>query len=474
MPITEDAPLSATNPYGQTKLMGEQILRDLGASDADLADRQCCATSTPWARTRAAAIGEDPRGMPNNLMPFVAQVAVGRRPNGSAGVRQRLPHAPMAPACATTSTSEDLAEGHVAALRRLLGRAGLASPSTWARARGYSVLDVIAGLCREPAAARCPMPDGTRGRPGDVAASVYADPALAQASCWAGRPMHGLQRMCEDSWRWQSQNPQGYPKHDTSPPHPLRRRPHGPADAFGPPGGAAMTLLVQPVVMAGGSGTRLWPLSRAGFPKQFLVLSGTTSLFQQAVVAAAAAWRTGGLHGAEPPLVVGNEEHRFMVLDQMREARIEPGAVLLEPMGRNTAPAMMLAALQALDAARATHGEDADPVLVVTAADQTIADGAAFTAAMRRAVVQAAEGAIVILGITPDRPETGYGYIRAEPAPGSAGAAGQHCADGGPVRREARPCHRREVPRRRQLLLERQHLRVARVGVGRGARAFPP
>jgi len=114
------------------------------------------------------------------------------------------------------------------------------------------------------------------------------------------------------------------------------------------------------------------------------------------------------------PLVVGNEEHRFMVLDQMREARIEPAAVLLEPMGRNTAPAMMLAALQALDAARAAHGESADPVLVVTAADQTIADGAAFTAAMRRAVVQAAEGAVVILGITPDRPETGYGYIRAE------------------------------------------------------------
>ena len=183
-----------------------------------------------------------------------------------------------------------------------------------------------------------------------------------------------------------------------------------------------MSLLVQPVVMAGGSGTRLWPLSRAGYPKQFLVLSGNTSLFQQAVA------RLQGL--AAPgqtllaPLVVGNEEHRFMVLDQMREARIEPAAVLLEPMGRNTAPAMMLAALQALDAARATHGHDADPVLVVTAADQTITDGAAFTSAMQRAVVQAAEGAIVILGITPDRPETGYGYIRAEPATGAAGAVG--------------------------------------------------
>ena len=172
-----------------------------------------------------------------------------------------------------------------------------------------------------------------------------------------------------------------------------------------------MKLLVQPVVMAGGSGTRLWPLSRAGFPKQFLVLSGTTSLFQQAVS------RLAGLatpdQEALPPLVVGNEEHRFMVLDQLRDARVEPGAVLLEPAGRNTAPAMMLAALQALQAARAAHGPDADPVLAVTAADQTIADEAAFTAAMRRAVEQAAGGAIVILGITPDRPETGYGYIRA-------------------------------------------------------------
>jgi mannose-1-phosphate guanylyltransferase/mannose-6-phosphate isomerase len=173
-----------------------------------------------------------------------------------------------------------------------------------------------------------------------------------------------------------------------------------------------MTVLVQPVVMAGGSGTRLWPLSRAGYPKQFLVLSGTTSLFQQAVSRLAGLATAG--QTALPPLVVGNEEHRFMVLDQLRDAKVQPGAVLLEPAGRNTAPAMMLAALQALEAARAVHGPDADPVLAVTAADQTITDEAVFTAAMRRAVAQAAGGAIVILGITPDRPETGYGYIRAE------------------------------------------------------------
>jgi mannose-1-phosphate guanylyltransferase/mannose-6-phosphate isomerase len=157
--------------------------------------------------------------------------------------------------------------------------------------------------------------------------------------------------------------------------------------------------------MAGGSGTRLWPLSRAGFPKQFLVLSGQTSLFQQAIE------RLGGLSGpgieVQAPLIVGNDEHRFLLLDQLRELSVEPGAVLLEPMGRNTAPAVMLAALQAREGG-------ADPVLVVTAADQTIQDAAAFSASMKRAVAQAADGAIVILGIKPDRPETGYGYIRAE------------------------------------------------------------
>ncbi|WP_343640717.1 mannose-1-phosphate guanylyltransferase/mannose-6-phosphate isomerase [Roseateles sp.] len=156
--------------------------------------------------------------------------------------------------------------------------------------------------------------------------------------------------------------------------------------------------------MAGGSGTRLWPLSRAGYPKQFLVLNGNTSLFQQAAERLAAL-------GAEdiavnPPIVVGNEEHRFMVLDQLREQQLAPSAVVLEPVGRNTAPAITLAALQAIESG-------ADPVLVVTPADQTVVDGPAFTAALQDAVRQAQGGAIVILGITPDRPETGYGYIRA-------------------------------------------------------------
>ena len=164
-----------------------------------------------------------------------------------------------------------------------------------------------------------------------------------------------------------------------------------------------MTIVVQPVIMAGGSGTRLWPLSRAGYPKQFLVLSGNTSLFQQAV------GRLQGLATADisvqAPCIVGNEEHRFLVLDQLRELKIEPAAALLEPMGRNTAPAVTLAALAALE-----HGTD--PVLAITPADQTVTDEAAFTAALQRAVRVAAGGAIAILGITPDRPETGYGYIK--------------------------------------------------------------
>jgi mannose-1-phosphate guanylyltransferase/mannose-6-phosphate isomerase len=162
---------------------------------------------------------------------------------------------------------------------------------------------------------------------------------------------------------------------------------------------------VCPVVMAGGSGTRLWPLSRSGFPKQFLVLSGTTSLFQQAVARLQGLAEEGIRVAA--PLVVGNEEHRFLVLDQLRELGVAPGAVLLEPVGRNTAPAVTLAALQAL-------GGGGDPVLVVTSADQTVTDPAAFTAALRRAVRTAAGGAIAILGVAPDRPETGYGYIRAD------------------------------------------------------------
>lgn len=162
---------------------------------------------------------------------------------------------------------------------------------------------------------------------------------------------------------------------------------------------------IQPVILCGGSGTRLWPLSRAGFPKQFLSLTGDESLFQLA------AKRVAGLGTKDivvaASLVVTNEEHRFLALEQLREINIEVGGLLLEPAGRNTAPALTLAALTASE-------KGGDPILVVTPADQTVTDTDAFTAAMQAAINEASTGNIVILGIMPNRPETGYGYIQIE------------------------------------------------------------
>ena len=173
------------------------------------------------------------------------------------------------------------------------------------------------------------------------------------------------------------------------------------------------TFDVLPVIMAGGSGTRLWPLSRALYPKQFLALNGPQTLFQQAHL------RLKGLDATDiqvvAPCIVGNEEHRFLVLDQLREVKADPSSLLLEPVGRNTAPAVALAALQATAAGQ-------DPILVVTPADQTVVDVEAYTLALQTAIRAAAGGDIVILGITPDRPETGFGYIHA----GDAAADGAH------------------------------------------------
>ena len=162
-------------------------------------------------------------------------------------------------------------------------------------------------------------------------------------------------------------------------------------------------IKVTPVILCGGSGTRLWPLSRTGFPKQFLCLTGNESLFQQA------AQRLSKLGNTDiqvsPALIVTGEDHRFLAAEQLRETRIELGCAILEPVGRNTAPALTLAALAALDC-----GED--PILVVTPADQTVANPDAFNSAMQKAIIEAATGSIVMLGIKPDRPEIGYGYIK--------------------------------------------------------------
>ena len=173
-------------------------------------------------------------------------------------------------------------------------------------------------------------------------------------------------------------------------------------------------IQATPVILCGGSGTRLWPLSRTGFPKQFLCLTGNESLFQQAAL------RLANLGNPDiqvaAPIIVTGEDHRFLASEQLREVGVQLGCALLEPVGRNTAPALTLAALAGIE-------EGADPVLVVTPADQTVVNADAFTAAMQQAVAEAANGNIVILGVTPDKPETGYGYIQIAPLLGGEAEA---------------------------------------------------
>jgi mannose-1-phosphate guanylyltransferase/mannose-6-phosphate isomerase len=180
-------------------------------------------------------------------------------------------------------------------------------------------------------------------------------------------------------------------------------------------------IKVRPVILCGGSGTRLWPLSRAGFPKQFLALSGNdakTSLFQEAVGRLNKLGSTSISLGNT--LIVTNENHRFLVLDQLREINGVHATLLLESAGRNTAPALTLAALCA---SQGDTNQNDDPILVITPADQTIQNTNAFTKSLQNCISAVASDArnktIAILGITPTAPETGYGYIKRSASKGS-------------------------------------------------------
>ncbi len=156
--------------------------------------------------------------------------------------------------------------------------------------------------------------------------------------------------------------------------------------------------MLTPVIMAGGSGTRLWPLSRRMLPKQFLTLSGDRSMLQQTLL------RLEGLQRF-PAVVVCNTEHRFLVAEQLLELDERNGSIMLEPIGRNTAPAIAVAALHALK-------QNEDPLLLVLAADHTIADQTAFQSAIEEAEALARKDYLVTFGIVPQAPETGYGYIQ--------------------------------------------------------------
>jgi mannose-1-phosphate guanylyltransferase/mannose-6-phosphate isomerase len=158
---------------------------------------------------------------------------------------------------------------------------------------------------------------------------------------------------------------------------------------------------LQPVILSGGAGTRLWPLSRRAYPKQFLALVGEDTLLQ------ATACRLDGIAEASvrAPLVVCNEAHRFLVAEQLREAGHAAAGILLEPVGRNTAPALTLAALAACK-------DGDDPILMAMPADHVIRDLEAFREAVCVGLLEAADGAVVTFGIVPDAPETGFGYIR--------------------------------------------------------------
>jgi mannose-1-phosphate guanylyltransferase/mannose-6-phosphate isomerase len=158
-----------------------------------------------------------------------------------------------------------------------------------------------------------------------------------------------------------------------------------------------MTSVIHPVLLCGGSGTRLWPLSRKSYPKQFTQLNGEKSLFQESALRFA-------VPGFASPIVVTGSDFRFIVLEQLAACEIIPETVLIEPEGRNTAPAILAAALH-------LHSQDPDAVMIVVPADHIIPDAQTFRAAVSAALPSAKQGSLVTFGIRPDRPETGYGWL---------------------------------------------------------------
>ncbi len=159
--------------------------------------------------------------------------------------------------------------------------------------------------------------------------------------------------------------------------------------------------MILPVILSGGAGTRLWPLSRELYPKQLLPLACDKTMLQETIN------RLDGIQDIEAPLIVCNDAHRFMVDEQARQLNKKPQAIILEPCGRNTAPAVAIAALYA-------QKTGSDPVLLILPADHLIQDVPAFHQAVQSGVEQAEQGSLVTFGIVPTLPETGYGYIRAE------------------------------------------------------------
>ena len=158
--------------------------------------------------------------------------------------------------------------------------------------------------------------------------------------------------------------------------------------------------MILPVILSGGAGTRLWPLSRELYPKQLLPLANELTMLQET------SSRLSGLADVAAPVIVCNDAHRFMVAEQMRQLEQTPAAIMLEPCGRNTAPAVAMAALHA-------RRDNDDPLLLVLPADHLIADVEKFQKVVTQAAVAAQDGALVTFGIVPTAPETGYGYIRA-------------------------------------------------------------